>query len=176
MNFPNMQVNSKSSYNQIFLLFAFFYTDPNGLTSYIAPNDKLVIEVPFKNTQTERRLEQAKNDNQSLAPFGQYHDSSFSNGEFLDDSTLQPRIVNKGNNQKQLEVTVGVKNYRPQELQVSVKNNELIVQGEHQHKDANRSERSFFFKSTTLPRGTQIDQLESHLGDDGQLKIEGPIL
>jgi hypothetical protein len=42
---------------------------------------------------------------------------------------------------------------------VSGKNNELIVQGEHQHKDDNRSERSFFFKSTTLPRGTQVDQL-----------------
>ena len=111
-----------------------------------------------------------------MVPFGQYRDSSFSNVESLDDSTLQPRIVNKGNNQKHLEVTVGVNNYRPQELQVSVKNNELIVQGEHQHRDGNGSERSFFFKSTTLPRGTQIDQLESHLGNDGRLKIEGPVL
>jgi HSP20 family molecular chaperone IbpA len=137
------------------------------------PAEKFRVQSNF---QTGRRLEQVKNDNQSLVPFGQYRDSSFSNVESLDDSTLQPRIVNKGNNQKQLEVTVGVKNYLPQELQVSVKNNELIVQGEHQHKDVNGSERSFFFKSTTLPPGTQIDQLESHLDDNGQLKIEGPVL
>ncbi len=67
-------------------------------------------------------------------------------------------------------------NYRPPELKVSVKDNELIVQGEHQYKDQNRSERSYFFKSTTLPRGTQVDQLQSHLNDSGQLRIEGPVL
>ncbi|CAF5041631.1 unnamed protein product, partial [Rotaria sp. Silwood1] len=73
-------------------------------------------------------------------------------------------------------MTVGMKNYKPQEIKVSVKNNELIVQGEHRHKDANRTERSFFFKSTTLPPGTQVDQLQSHLTDDGQLKIEAPFV
>jgi len=110
-----------------------------------------------------------------LAPFGQYRDSFFNNIGSLD-SNFQPRVVDKGNNQKQLEVTVGVKNYRPEEIKVSVTNNELIVQGEHKHKDANGSERSFFFKSATLPPGTQVDQLQSFLNDDGQLRIEGPVL
>ncbi|CAF1237471.1 unnamed protein product [Rotaria sordida] len=73
-------------------------------------------------------------------------------------------------------MAVGMKNYRPEEIKVSVKNNELIVQGEHQYKDNNRSERSFFFKSTTLPPGTQVDHLQSRLTDDGQLKIEAPYI
>ncbi len=136
----------------------------------------MVVEVPIRNVQTEHRLEQAKNDNRSLASFDQYRDSSFNNIESIDDSALEPRIIDKGNNQKQLEVTVGVKNYRPPDLKVSVKDNELIVQGEHQYKDQNRSKRSYFFKSTTLPRGTQVDQLQSYLNDDGQLRIEGPVL
>jgi len=69
-----------------------------------------------------------------------------------------------------------MKNYQPQELQVSVRNNELIVKGERQYKDANRSEQSSFFKSTTLPRGVQAEQLQAFLHDDGQLRIEGPVL
>jgi HSP20 family molecular chaperone IbpA len=111
-----------------------------------------------------------------LTQFGQHRDPLFDYTGFLGGSDFQPRIVDKGNNQKHLEMNVGMKNYRPEEIKVSVKNNELIVQGEHQHKDNNRSERSFFFKSTTLPPGTQVDQLESHLTDVGHLKIEAPFV
>jgi len=136
----------------------------------------LVVEVPIKNPETERRLQQAHKENRTLTQFGQYLDPLFDYTGFLVGSDFQPRIVDKGNNQKQLEMTVGMKNYQPEEIKVSVKNNELIVQGEHKHKDANRSERSFFFKSATLPPGTQVDQLQSHLTDDGQLKIEAPYI
>ncbi|CAF4264420.1 unnamed protein product, partial [Rotaria socialis] len=133
-------------------------------------------EVPIKNPEAERRLQQASTDTQSLAQFGSYRDPFFDYTGFLGGSDFQSRIVDKGNNQKQLELTVRMKDYKPQEIKVSVKNNELIVQGEHRHNDENRSERSFFFKSTTLPPGTQIDQLQSHLTDDGQLKIEAPFV
>ncbi|CAF3167867.1 unnamed protein product [Rotaria sp. Silwood2] len=37
-------------------------------------------------------------------------------------------------------------------------------------------QRLLFFKSTTLPPGTRIDQLQSYLIDDGQLKIEAPYI
>jgi HSP20 family molecular chaperone IbpA len=136
----------------------------------------LVVEVPIQNPENERRLEEAKKDSRSLSQFGQYRDPLFDYLGFLGGSDFQSRIVDKGNNQKQLEMTVGMKNYKPEEIKVSVKNNELIVQGEHRHKDENRSERSFFFKSTMLPPGTQVDQLQSHLNDDGQLKIEVPFI
>jgi len=152
------------------------HANANHLASYVTPNNMLVVEVPIENPETERRLQQAKNDDRSLAQFGQYRDPLFDYAGFLGGSDFQPRVVDKGNNQKRLEMTVGMKNYRPQEIKVSVKNNELIVQGEHQHKDKNRSERSFFFKSAKLPPGTQVDHLQSHLTDDGQLKIEAPFI
>ncbi|CAF5105822.1 unnamed protein product, partial [Rotaria sp. Silwood1] len=139
-------------------------------------NNMLVVEVPIKNPEAERRLEQARNDDTRLAQFGEFLDPLFDYAGFLGGSEFEPKVVDKGNNEKQLEMTVGMKNYKPQEIKVSVKNNELIVQGEHRHKDANRTERSFFFKSTTLPPGTQVDQLQSHLTDDGQLKIEAPFV
>jgi len=152
------------------------HADASRLASYITPNNMLVIEVPIRNPETERRLERAKKDEKSLAQFGQYRDPLFDYAGFLGGSDFQPRIVDQGNNQKQLEMTLGMKNFRPQEIKVSVKNNELIVQGEHRQKDSNHSERSFFFKSATLPPGTQVDHLQSHLTDDGQLKIEAPFI
>ncbi|CAF4397757.1 unnamed protein product, partial [Adineta steineri] len=79
-----------------------------------------------------------------------------------------------GNNQKQLEMFVEMKNFRPEEINVSVRNNRIIVEGEHRNEDTNRSERSYFYKSTTLPPGTQIDQLQSQFNDKFQLKIEAP--
>ncbi|CAF2514069.1 unnamed protein product [Rotaria sp. Silwood2] len=150
------------------------HANTKRLASYVTPNNMLIIEVPIENPETERRIAQANNDNQSLVQFGQHRDPFFDYPGFLAGSDFKPHIVDKGNNQKQLEMSVGMKNYRPNEIKVSVKNNELIVQGEHEYKDKNRSERSFFFKSTTLPPGTQIDQLQSRLTDDGQLKIEAP--
>ncbi|CAF0909895.1 unnamed protein product [Rotaria sordida] len=152
------------------------HADATHLASYVTPNNMLVIEVPIKNPEAERRLEQARKDDKRLAQFGEYLNPLFDYVGFLGGSDFEPRIVDKENNQKQLEMTLGMKDYRPQEIKVSVKNNELIVQGEHRHKDANRSERSFFFKSIVLPPGTQIDQLESHLTEDGQLKIEVPFI
>jgi HSP20 family molecular chaperone IbpA len=154
----------------------FVFIDASRLASYVTPNNMLVVEVPIQNPERERQLEKAKKDNQSLAQFGQYRHPLFDYAGFLGGSDFHPRIVDKGNNQKQLEMTVGMKNYRPEEIKVSVKNNELIVQGEHRHKDKNRSERSYFFKSTTLPPGTQVEQLQSRLTDDGQLTIEAPFV
>lgn len=151
-----------------------FSLDAAHLASYITPNNMLVIEVPIRNPEAEKKLTQAKNDNDALVQFGQHRDPLFDYAHFLAGSDFQPRIVDKGNNEKRLEMNLGMKNYKPDEIKVSVKNNELIVQGEHRHKDANRSERSFFYKATTLPPGTQIEKLESHLTDDGHLKIEAP--
>ena len=136
----------------------------------------LVIEVPIQNPENERRLEQAKKDEQSLAQFGRHRHPLFDYAGFLGGSDIESRIVDKGNNQKQLEMTVGMKDFRPQEIKVSVKNNELIIQGEHVQKDNNRSGRSFFYRSAMLPPGTQIDQLQSYMDDNGQLKIEAPFV
>jgi len=152
------------------------HADASQLASYVTPNNMLVIEVPIRNPEAERRLAEKKNDQTNLAQFGAYRDPLFDYAGFLGGSDFQPRIVDKGNNEKQLEIAVPMKTYKPEEVKVSVKNNQLIVQGEHRHKDENRSERSFFYKSTILPPGTQLDKLQSHLTDDGQLKIEAPFV
>ncbi|CAF0861166.1 unnamed protein product, partial [Adineta ricciae] len=96
------------------------HADAQHMASYVTPNNMLVIEAPIRNPETERRIQQAKNDNQNLAQFGQYRDPLFDYAGFLGGSDFQPRIVDKGNNQKQLEMNLGMKNFKPQEIKVSV--------------------------------------------------------
>ncbi|CAF1525188.1 unnamed protein product, partial [Rotaria sp. Silwood1] len=103
----------------------------NQLTSYVTPNNILAIEVPIRNQEAEHRLTEDKKEDQCLAQFGHYCDPFFEYIGFLSGLDFQPHIVDEGNNQKQLEMSIGVKHYTPQKVKVSMKNNELIVQGEH---------------------------------------------
>ena len=147
------------------------HADASQLASYVTPNNMLVIEVPIRNPEAEKKKEQG-----NVSQFGQVRDPLFDYVGFMGGSSFNPRIVDKDNNEKQLEITVPMNTYKPEEIQVSVKNNELIVQGERRHQDDNRSERSYFYKSTLLPPGTQIEKLQSHLTEDGQPKIEAPFV
>ncbi|CAF1603156.1 unnamed protein product, partial [Didymodactylos carnosus] len=64
--------------------------------------------------------------------------------------------------------------YHPEQIKVSIRDNDLIVQGEHNYKDDTRSEKLSFYNSVTLPLGTQMEQLKSQLTPDGKLQIEAP--
>ena len=134
----------------------------------------LVIEVPVYAPRLERRPSQTQADAQALSLFGQFRDPVFDYPGFIAHSDFRPRISDIGNGQKQIRLSLAARNYRPEQIKVSVKNNELLVQAENIYKDSNRSERSFLTKSIALPPGTQVDQLRSFLNNDGQLEIEAP--
>lgn len=153
-----------------------FPIDPSNMASYVTPNNMLVIEVPVNNPYAERRPSQGQMEMNSLSQFGQFRDPIFDYHGFVMSSDFRPRIVDTGNGQKQLKMAVPVKNYRPEQIKVSVKNDELIVQAENIYNDNNRSERSFLTKSITLPPGTQIEQIRSFINNDGQLEIEAPFV
>ncbi|CAF1162525.1 unnamed protein product [Rotaria sordida] len=153
------------------------YADSFNLASYVTPSNMLVVEVPVNNPRIERRLSQGQSEANALVQFGQFRDPIFDYHGFVASSDFHPRIVDTYNSgQKQLKMNLAVKNYRPEQIKVSVKNDELIVQAEHIYSDSNRSERSFLTKSITLPPGTQIEQLRSFLNADGQLEIEAPFI
>ncbi len=136
----------------------------------------LVIEVPINAPRLERRASQALADTQALSLFGQFRDPIFDYPGFIASADFRPRIIDTNNGQRHIKMALAVKNYRPDQIKVSVKNNQLLVQAENIYNDNNRSERSFLTKSISLPPGTQIDQLKSFLNADGQLEIEAPFI
>jgi HSP20 family molecular chaperone IbpA len=152
------------------------HADSTNLASFVTPNNMLVIEVPINAPRIERRPSQTMADTQALNLFGQFRDPIFDYPGFIASADFRPRVVDVGNGQKQIKMALAVKNYRPEHIKVSVKNNELLVQAENIYSDSNRSERSFLTKSISLPPGTQVDQLRSFLNADGQLEIEAPFI
>jgi HSP20 family molecular chaperone IbpA len=150
------------------------HADSANLASFVTPNNMLVIEVPVNHPRMERRPSQTFADNQTLAQFGVFRDPIFDYSGFIGSPDFRPRVIDVGPGQKQIKMALAVKNYRPEQIKVSVKNNELLVQAENVYNDNNRSERSFLTKSISLPPGTQADKLQSFLNADGQLEIEAP--
>lgn len=150
--------------------------DATRVVSTVSPDSTVVVEAPLKTPATERRSQELKLFNQSFTQIGEHSGPSFGSSSFLDDADIQTRIVDKGLFRKQLEVTVQAKNYRPDEIKVNVRHNHLIIRGEHRSSSGGRSERSSFYKVTSLPAGTQTDLIQSRFGDDGILRIEAPII
>ncbi|CAF3380133.1 unnamed protein product [Rotaria socialis] len=112
------------------------------------------------------------NQQQNLAQFGEHRDPLFDYSAFLS-SPFQPHIVDSSG-QKELQLTMPMLDFHPEQIRLSVKNNNLIVQSERKSKNTKDFERSFFFQTVTLPPVTQTKQLQSHLTTDGELKIEVP--
>jgi HSP20 family molecular chaperone IbpA len=152
------------------------HAESSNLASFVTPNNMLVIEVPINRPLVERRPSQTMADAQALSLFGQFRDPFFDYPSFMASSEFRPQIIDIGNGQRQIKLSLAVRNYRPEQIKVSVKNNELRVEAEHIYQDNNRSERSFLTKSIALPPGTQVDQLKSFLNADGQLEIEAPFI
>jgi len=150
------------------------HADVNNVASFVTPNNMLVVEVPVKNPEVEQRMLQSRQNDSQLARWGAWRDPLFDYSGF-GASVFAPQVVDTPNG-KQLKMSLKMRDYTPEQIKVSVKNNDLVIQGEHHHKDRNRSEKSFFYKSCTLPPGTQIDHLQSHLTNDGELQIEAPFV
>ncbi|CAF2092211.1 unnamed protein product [Rotaria magnacalcarata] len=152
------------------------HADTTNFASFVTPNNMLVIDVPINTPHIERRPSQTLADNQSLSLFGQYRDPIFDYPGFTASAEFRPRIVDTDNGQKLVKLSLTVKNYRPEQIKVAVKNNELVVQAENIYNDNNRTERSFLTKSILLPPGTRTDRLKSTLTPEGQLEIEAPFI
>ncbi|CAF4182022.1 unnamed protein product [Rotaria sp. Silwood2] len=104
-------------------------------------------------------------------------------------------------NAEKYRVQLNVTDFNPEIIKIKVEDRKVIVEAKQEDRQPNNSkrlasyvtpnnmlvievpihnpeteQRLLFFKSTTLPPGTRIDQLQSYLTDDGQLKIEAPYI
>ncbi|CAF3778426.1 unnamed protein product [Rotaria sp. Silwood1] len=89
----------------------------------------LVVEVPIRHPEIERRLDEAQaEDRKEVAQFGQYRDPIFDFVDFLGDGDVHRRIVETGNNEeKKLEITLPMNNFKPEFVKVSVTDHDLTV-------------------------------------------------
>lgn len=69
-------------------------------------------------------------------------------------------------------VSLDVRDYAPQEIQVKVKGNELSVHAVKEKKEGGVSSYSEFHRHFLLPKDVEMDSVESRVDKNGQLHIE----
>jgi len=100
--------------------------------------------------------------------FDSFHRSAFR-------PQIIPATLNENKNENKLLMSLDLTDYLPEDIKVSIKDQELIVKAERKIESGTRKSRTSFFQSTSLPPLTDIERLQSNY-IDGKLIIEAPYL
>ncbi|GFQ90276.1 protein lethal(2)essential for life [Trichonephila clavata] len=99
---------------------------------------------------------------------------------FLFHPRTQTSIANSGqsevkNDEKQFQVSLNVKQFKPQEVEVKVVDNFIVIHGKHEKKkdDGGFCSREFT-RRYMLPQGCEADTVTSSLDQEGVLTITAP--
>mmetsp|Transcript_56979 Transcript_56979/g.69615 ORF Transcript_56979/g.69615 Transcript_56979/m.69615 type:complete len:162 (+) Transcript_56979:157-642(+) len=78
--------------------------------------------------------------------------------------------------EKKFEVSMEVCNFRPDELKVTMgDNNTLVIEGKHEEKtDEHGKIQRHFIRKYTLPKTVQVNAIKSELSSEGLLTITAP--
>jgi HSP20 family molecular chaperone IbpA len=93
-------------------------------------------------------------------------------------SAFRPQILSSNINDnhlstKTLAMSLDMRDYRPEDIKVTIKDQELIVKAERKIESDTRKSRVSFFQATSLPPKTAIESLKSSFVN-GRLLIEAP--
>ncbi|KAI0978682.1 hypothetical protein GJ496_005428 [Pomphorhynchus laevis] len=139
--------------------------DESKMTSFLTGGGMLVVEMPFM-VEQQSRLQQSQTTDMQLRSKSP---SDFYRSDFL------PHIVNDNNGLKKLEINVPLPNYQPDEIQLTLKDHDLILKAESTKSDNLKYGRQYLYRQVTLPKETNTNMLSSTL-EDGTLHIEAPLL
>lgn len=85
-------------------------------------------------------------------------------------------LQNHNFNNKGLTYRCSVAGYNPEELKVDIKDNELIIQGEHKSENEGQTLQRSFTRSFTLPSNINKEAIQCSINEKGQLEIMAPKL
>lgn len=87
-------------------------------------------------------------------------------------SAFQPQIFTDEGGQNCIGMKLDVQNYEPNEIKVSVKGNDLVVEAEHSvQRPPTSSTRAYFYKQITLPPNADLRSISSQYHPGGKLHI-----
>jgi len=138
------------------------------MASFVTPNGTLVVEFPLI-TETKERA-----DHQHQVERYGTDDNLFNYDEFFK-STFLPKITSdEKTGEKKIDMELDMTGFRPDQIQVHVKDHDLVVQAESNYKDKDRAARSFIYKAVRLPPGANTDKMRSFLHNGKKLVITAP--
>jgi len=138
------------------------------MTSFLTAKGTLVVEFPLITQAKER-----DDHHHQLQQYGA-NEKEFNFDEFFK-SAFEPKIsddTEKGG--KKINLSLDMTGFRPDQIQVHLKDHDLIIQGESSSMDKNHTARSYIYKAVTLPPNIDIEHMRSFLHDGKRLIITAP--
>ena len=81
-------------------------------------------------------------------------------------------------NDDKFEVSLDTHGFKPEDLQIKVKDNVINIEAQHEEKKSDTKSQSFVSKrlarSYTLPQGCKMEDVKSNLSADGILMVSAP--
>ncbi|CAF2334795.1 unnamed protein product [Rotaria sp. Silwood2] len=138
------------------------------MTSFLTAKGTLVVEFPLITHAKERddHHHQLQQSGSNL--------KEFNFDEFFK-SAFEPKIsddAEKGS--KKIDLSLDMTGFRPDQIQIHLKDRDLIVQGESSASDKQHTARSYIYKAVTLPPNIDVEHMRSFLHDGKRLVITAP--
>lgn len=90
--------------------------------------------------------------------------------------TLKPLYEVDKHGQEIFKIRFDVKEFRPEEVQVKVQNNKLLVNARHEEKTNRSTVSREYSRQVDIPSNVDQDRLQCVLSKDGVLSVEAPVL
>ncbi|XP_064597578.1 protein lethal(2)essential for life-like [Liolophura sinensis] len=85
-----------------------------------------------------------------------------------------PIVTDKDGNKK-FHLEFDLRQFKPEEINLSTANNVLTVEAKHEEKSDGRLSYREYRRQYTIPEGVNVETLKSKLGHNGVLSIEAPV-
>lgn len=138
------------------------------MTSFLTSKGTLVVEFPLV-TETKQR-----DDHQHQLQHVGDSVKQFNFDDFFK-SAFEPKIsADNEKGGKKIDLSLDMTGFKPEQIQIHLKDHDLVVQAESSAADKNHTARSYIYKAITLPPNIDVDHMRSFLHDGKRLIITAP--
>ncbi|CAF1028601.1 unnamed protein product [Adineta ricciae] len=138
------------------------------MTSFLTAKGTLVVEFPLITPVKER------DDHHHQVQQYSAHVKEFNFDEFFK-SAFEPKISDDAEKSgKKIDLSLDMTGFRPDQIQIHLKDHDLIVQAESSSSDKQHTARSYIYKAITLPPNVDVEHMRSFLHDGKRLVITAP--
>jgi HSP20 family molecular chaperone IbpA len=138
------------------------------MTSFLTARGTLVVEFPLITPVKER-----DDHRNQLEQYGT-NMKEFNYDEFFK-SAFEPKICDDTDKSgKKIDLSLDMTGFRPDQIQIHLKDRDLIVQAESSSSDKHHTTRSYVYKAVTLPLNVDVEHMRSFLHDGKRLVITAP--
>jgi len=125
-------------------------------------NDPIVpvsIMLPFRSSSVD----------QSFGGLDSYLTSEFRKMQELERQMIDVQMNNENG---QMRFSCNVAGYLPEELNVDVEGNDLVIKGEHKQQEGGQSVHRTFMRRLTLPEGVHKESIMCNIDEKGCLSVQ----